>query len=268
MITFYFLGNTTSTQMLGCVLLTPHNVVVFDGGLPADAAQLTTLLRQHGRHHVDAWFFTHPHGDHIGAFTEVRDVTVGTLYHHFPSWEMLYAYGARGDAEKGMWQRMEELCATYPTVQLQQNDTFSFDEAVVSVLRVFAPRIRENAINNSSTVYRIDTPHRSVLLLGDLGAEGGRALQAACPARRLSADYTQLAHHGQGGVDRAFYEYIRPQRCLWATPAWLWENDNGGGPNSGPWKTGETRRWMQELGVTEHIVQKDGTAEIVLFEGE
>lgn len=272
MVTLYFLGNTTSTQMLGCVLLTEHHTIVIDGGMPQDAGQIAELLQQHSRSRVDAWFFTHPHGDHIGAFLafaeRYSEMTVGGVYHHFPSVEERNTYGRRSEAEAAMWERFEQLAAALNGSEIQRGDTFRFDEITISVLRVYDPRITADFINNSSAVFRVDTPDRSVLILGDLGAEGGKALQASCSADSLSADYTQMAHHGQGGVDREFYAYIRPRCCLWPTPRWLWENDNGDGPGTGPWKTCETRRWMAELGVTEHIVQKDGTAEIVLFEGE
>ena len=272
MITFYFMGNTTPTQMLGCVLLTDHHTVVFDGGMPSDGDQLAELLRRENRSRVDGWFFTHPHGDHIGAFLEMRErfggIAVDEVYHHFPPLDALKTYGTRNNAEVVMWERFERLTAVLPTKRIRAGEFFAFGEATVTVLRVFDPRITANFINNSSAVYRIDTPDKSVLLLGDLGVEGGKELQAACSAERLHTDYTQMAHHGQGGVDRAFYEYVRPRRCLWPSPAWLWDNDSGDGSDTGPWKTRETRRWMAELGVTEHIVQKDGTAKIVLFEGE
>lgn len=51
------------------------------------------------------------------------------------------------------------------------------------------------------------------------------------------------------------------------TPDWLWDNDSGAGKGSGPWKTLETRSWMEELGVREHIVAKDGLGKLILREG-
>lgn len=46
-----------------------------------------------------------------------------------------------------------------------------------------------------------------------------------CSAENLYANYTQMAHHGHNGVSEEFYQYIKPQRCFWATPEWLWNND-------------------------------------------
>ena len=84
-----------------------------------------------------------------------------------------------------------------------------------------------------------------------------------CSAEKSYSDYTQLAHHGQNGVSEKFYQYIKPRRCLWATPEWLWNNDNGNGYDSGPYATVKTRQLMENFGVTEHFVGKDGITEIL-----
>ena len=81
---------------------------------------------------------------------------------------------------------------------------------------------------------------------------------------KLKADYVQMAHHGQNGVDKPFYEAVNPTACLWCTPQWLWDNDAGKGFNTHCWKTVTVRGWMDELGVKEHYVMKDGLHEIKL----
>ena len=79
----------------------------------------------------------------------------------------------------------------------------------------------------------------------------------------LQTEYTQMAHHGQNGVSKEFYEYIQPQKCIWPSPKWLWDNDAGDGFDTGPWQTVRTREWVLEIGVTEHIVEKDGMQKII-----
>lgn len=271
MAVFYFLGNSTPTQMFGCVLQTATKTVVIDGGMPLDHVQLLELLKKKAHAHVDAWFFTHPHGDHIGAFLEISqhhpEITVERILHHFPPVDALKKYEPRTAAEMKMWDDLEELLNgrfRNAVCRVEAGNEFWFDELNITVLRIFNPQILPNFVNNSSTVYRVQTPQNRVLVLGDLGVEGGNELQHSYNAKDLYAEYTQMAHHGQGGVSREFYEYIRPKRCLWPAPDWLWDNDNGGGFNSGPWKTVHTREWMRELGVTEHIVEKDGTVKIAL----
>ena len=101
---------------------------------------------------------------------------------------------------------------------------------------------------------------RKILFLGDMGVQAGNQLVAdyANNPGALRADIVQMAHHGQQGVGRNVYEMVKPEICLWPTPLWLWENNNGGGLNSGNWRTLEVRGWMRQLGVKTHVVAKDG----------
>lgn len=262
----YFLGNSTKVQMFGCVIVSGEHTIVIDGGSFGDNRQLSDLLLDVSGGHVDAWFFTHPHHDHIGAFYKIikhpNKITVDKIYHCFPTLEALKKYGSRHEGEIALWEHLflafdesykDNICI------LNENDVFEFGEVMISVMRVYNERILENFVNNSSSVLRIDGKSASVLILGDLGKEGGDEVKGKCSRESLQTDYTQMAHHGQNGVKRDFYEYIRPKRCLWPSPDWLWDNDNGDGFDTGPWQTVRTREWMNELGVTEHIIEKDGT---------
>ena len=121
--------------------------------------------------------------------------------------------------------------------------------------------IKQNEVNNSSVVLRIEAADRSLLILGDLGVEGGDRLLATNPSELIKADYVQMAHHGQNGVGKNVYEAIDPDYCLWPTPDWLWENNAGRGYDTHIWKTIVTRGWMSELGIKWHYIMKDGTQE-------
>ena len=103
---------------------------------------------------------------------------------------------------------------------------------------------------------------KSILILGDLGVEGGDDTISKCPLELLQADYTQMAHHGQDGVTKEFYDYIKPKRCIWTAPDWLWDNDQGKGFDTAGFQTVRTREWMEALGVTEHLIEKDGIQKI------
>ena len=126
------------------------------------------------------------------------------------------------------------------------------------ILGIKNPEITRSPINNSSVVMRVTDESKSVLFTSDLGAEGGRKLLNSRFRDSLQADYVQMAHHGQHGVDEAFYRAVQPNACLWPTPRWLWENDNGGGKGSGPWETLNVRAWMEKLKIHENYVSADG----------
>lgn len=262
---FYLLGNTSHSQMFGCVIKTKNKTVVIDGGTCKDAKQLADFLKEKSNSRVDAWFFTHPHHDHIGAFADIRrkdrDIIVDKLYFNFPDLsEGVHAALARNELERSLWNDTKLWSLQYHTHTVERGEIFEFDDVKIRVLRVFDPEII--GINDSSAVYRIEGKRHSVLILGDLSVRGGIDTVEKCPLEYLSADYTQMAHHGQGGVSREFYDYIKPRRCIWASPEWLWNNDRGNGFDTAEFLTVRTREWMDELGVTEHFVEKDGIQKI------
>ena len=257
--------------MFGAVIKAQNKTIVIDGGCMGDHRQLNSFLLENCNAHVDAWFFTHPHHDHMGAFCELHktcaNIAIERIFHAFPPFELLFEQGMRWEKEKELLQELKSIFETmYPNRvhTLQRGDVFRFGDVQIRILRTFNEKITQNFVNNSSTVFRIDSGKSSILILGDLGVEGGEEVLEICSKDELQTEYTQMAHHDQSGVSESFYRRIKPQRCIWPTPIWLWENDAGNGYNSGPWETLKTRRWMSEMGVKEHIIEKDGTQIIEL----
>lgn len=264
----YLLNNATHTQILSLLIVSGDTVVAVDGGTRGDADNfIACLSRFTGDTHIDAWFLTHPHHDHINVanicLSEHPEVRVDGVYHHFPPLSYLEEMSTRGEAELVAYKRFlsdgDGRCHT-----VERGDVLTFGDITVEVMRTFNPTIRADATNNSSAVYKVTVGGKTLLVLGDLGVEGGYDLMAICRAEELRCDFTQMAHHGQSGADEVFYRYIRPKACLWPTPDWLWDNDMGEGFDTGPYKTVRTRAWMDDLGASVHYVEKDGPVEIVM----
>ncbi len=267
---FYLMGTTSDVNMFGAVVLTKHKTIVFDGGrTEADGHQLAELLNTKADSRVDAWFFTHPHSDHISAFyfvvTQHSEIEIGKVYYNVPTLEAMAQYG-RGGNETNMWKNVLNLFDQRFEGRLHvtaTNETFTFDGVQVKVLRVYNPSLTKGDFTNeASSVYRVENERASFLILGDIGPYAAEEIMANCSYADLTVDYVQMAHHGQGGASKAFYDYIKVKRCLWPTNVSLWNNDNGGGFDTGPWSTVRTREWMAALGVTEHYIAKDGTQTI------
>jgi hypothetical protein len=89
--------------------------------------------------------------------------------------------------------------------------------------------------------------------------------QAVVRDSLLQADYVQMAHHGQGGVEKEVYEVVRPTYCLWPTPSWLWDNMGPGGYDTGAFRTVIVRGWISSLRcVKKHYRMTEGTQVIDL----
>ena len=106
--------------------------------------------------------------------------------------------------------------------------------------------------------YSLAVNGKHIVFLGDMGEEAGQRLLQEYQGRTIECDIVQMAHHGQFGVNQEVYRALSPEICLWPTPNWLWNNDNGGGYNSGPWTTLTTRSWMDQIGVKANYAIKDG----------
>ncbi len=265
----YMLKNAKHTQMQSFIIRDQTGkTVVIDGGNAADGDHLFSMLRRvtgQVRPHVDAWFFTHPHDDHLDAFFHMLEAYEGqfdfdAVYCCFPSLQYI-GLEEKGDTLR-TFLRMEQSHFPGKVMTVSIDDVYSFGQMRFQVLYTADCSIQRNVNNNSSTVLKLTLGGKTVLFLGDLGEEGGDKLLAAKPDE-LACDYCQMAHHGQRGVKKSFYEAVRPRYCLWCAPEWLYNNDDGKGYNQNVFQTVTVRGWMDEIGTVEkHYCIKDGDQEI------
>jgi beta-lactamase superfamily II metal-dependent hydrolase len=260
--TVWQLPAQTRTQIMSYVLRSAGGkLIVIDGGMVGDADYLRKFLVDQGGV-VDTWFLTHPHADHVMAFatilTDPGPLQIRDVYASMPDEKWMDKYANKVD----VWEYREFVGAVRRAnrslTELSLGQTFLIDGIHIEVLGVKNPELHANPLNNSSVVLRVWDDVKSVLFLSDLGVEGGDKLLRSPYRSRLHCEYVQMAHHGQNGVNEAFYKVVNPACCLWPTPRWLWDNDMGKGKGSGRWKTLEVRAWMDKLGVKQHHVMADG----------
>jgi len=271
--TVYQLAHQSHTQMMSFVVITDGgDLVVIDGGTRADAAFLLETMREvtgTTKPRVSAWFLTHPHLDHVDALFELYerhsgDFSVATIYHRFPDPEFIQSAEPKGVHTLLEYREAAKRFA-FPEEILETGRIVSVGPMEFKVLLACTDPIQVNAINNSSTVLRMECGDVSMVFLGDLGIEGGQRLLGTTGRQDMKADIVQLAHHGQNGVGFPVYEAISPSLALWCTPQWLWDNNQGDrGPGSGPWTVEETKAWLRELKVADQVVSKDGSFAISL----
>jgi beta-lactamase superfamily II metal-dependent hydrolase len=260
--TLWQLPSQSHSQIMSYVVRsTGGKLVVIDGGTRKDAPYLRDFIRARGGH-VEAWFATHPHDDHVEALEktlrEPDGLEIKALYASMP--DAAWMKEVSDPSELNTYtQLMEALAQANRAFEpLQVSQTLDLDGIHIEVLGVANPEFRKNPLNNSSLVLRFSDASKSVLFLADLGFQGGQKLLNGPMADRLPSDYVQMAHHGQNGVSEAFYKKVNPKYCLWPTPKWLWDNDSGAGPGSGHWRTLEVRGWMEKLPIRKHYPMFEG----------
>lgn len=265
----WMLGSATGAQNLSIVIKSPNGkLIVVDGGWEADADKLSSLILQQGGK-VDAWLITHPHEDHVGALCAIlndtaRKIKIDKIYCSLatPDWYRQVSPTGAGIADQ-LLSAFTKLPVGTVINNIGRGTEINIADVNIRVLNNRGVYIY-NGVNNSSMVYKIRVSGQSILILGDLAYDGGKDLIKTCTAAELKSDIVQMAHHGQQGVDQDAYALIAPTTCLWPTPAWLWDNDNGGGVGSGPWGTLTTRAWMDALGVKDNRSLKDGDVHMYL----
>lgn len=264
------LPSQSGGQMNSYVLKTVHGrVIVIDGGYDIDAAYLKGFLAALGNN-VDIWFISHQHLDHIDALTAILknpgDLKIDKIYGSMLDEQWVKAHEPehlKTTVDFNAALRKAEKQVT----ELTLGQVINIDGVTFEIIGIKNPEIIGNGINNSSVVMKVRDNQKSVLFLGDLGVGGGRKLMKGPYRHRLGADYVQMAHHGQGGVDEDFYKAVNPKYCIWPTPLWLWDNNSGGkGKGSGPWHTLEVRAWMNKLNVQKHYCLFDGLSRIQYIE--
>jgi beta-lactamase superfamily II metal-dependent hydrolase len=239
-------------------------IIVIDGGNAGDAPYLRGFLAATGNE-VEAWFISHPHPDHVDALTTLLndpgDLTIRKIYASLPELTWIEKYEPTYLKTSQDFQQALQR-SSLEVEELTIGQVIQFDGVRFEIMAVKNPEITGNAMNNSSVVMKVTDRRKSVLFTGDLGVQGGDKLLNYIRPEQLRADYVQMAHHGQNGVNQRFYQEVNPKFCLWPTPLWLWDCDNGGGKGSGPWDTLNVRAWMDELDIQKHYISGYGLCKI------
>ncbi|MBP9987756.1 MAG: MBL fold metallo-hydrolase [Bacteroidales bacterium] len=229
-------------------------VIMIDGGFEAEQENLRQKIADAGNV-VDLWFITHPHQDHMGALSEIladrRGMTIRKVIYSRCTDEVLKAetWAPQNETDaKRYYSVLDTVTEGTDITDLHTTGgRFDIDGIGIKVLGVANPELLMNSYNNNSMILRIWDRRKSVIILGDAGVECGDKALAAYP-EWFTCDYLQMAHHGQNGCSREFYNNVKFMACLWPTPSWVWE------PAADWIKTKETRKWMDDLGITEHHV--------------
>lgn len=249
---------------MGYILQTKTGkLIVVDGGWVQsggpDQGLFSELKRISGTDHpvVDAWFLTHIHADHVSEFIRIanenaENITVKNIYAHFPTQEQVYKL----EPPQGNDDLYERFVSAFDTFMgegaydayqpVERGDVIVVDDIIIEILQV--PNGSEPSINDTSMPFRMTIDGQTITFLGDLAEMGGDRLYEDWGSK-LKCDIVQMAHHGQDGVNENVYQMIDPSVCLWPTPIWLWDCQEGGS-----YRTWETKEWMAKLDVKQHVV--------------
>ncbi len=270
----YQLAPEPASLMQCYVLKTEHNkLIVIDGGIDGYGKNappyLTAALRaiagvEEGEYfEVEAWFFSHSHGDHFGEFCKMmQDYTaesnykVNHFYFDFPPYDTpVYPYPVETKMLPWLIESLDHYAKvngieipagkTYYDVlngaminqqAIDAGLTLNIDGVKIDVHKTWDIEDK-GAANNESIVMRFHVGDKTVLFLNDLGTEGSMRYEKM-PIANVKSDIIQTAHHGQAGAREPVYRMVGGSVFLWPTPDWVWRDPV-------TFRIGETRTWIE-----------------------
>lgn len=223
------------------------DLIVIDGGNAGNADYVRSVIEEKGGH-VDAWFLTHPHPDHIGAFNILWDEMQDKI-------DVIYASDIDYAAYYSKAQEWDDI-ASYDTFlnYMSESDKLVYlhtgDKLKVCGLRFkilhsyegFVDETSNDICNNGSLMMRVTNQKESMLFCADIGVGMSEKIISQFP-EDIKCDYIQMGHHGNGGLSEAFYRLAAPRAAFFDAPEWLMNPEEG---NS--YTTPANRQLMESLG--------------------
>ncbi len=202
-------------------LLADGTFFVIDGGYntPLEAENLCKFLAEknprQGKPVVSAWYFSHTHGDHIGAIQAVAAnyasaIDVKAFYYHF---ENSIPSGFRNAT--AAWSGAKHYARLHTGMQIE------LPGITVNVLYTLEDQYSDypKEGNDYSAVIRVDVTAggttQRVMFLGDIQLKASNRMMKYIGDDILKSDIVQFSHHGYEGATRQVYNAIAAPTVLW-----------------------------------------------------
>jgi len=211
--------------------LSDGSFVIIDGGWNtepiADALyEKLVSLAEGGEIIISAWFFTHAHVDHIGAFyTFARKhgdkVTLKRVIYNFPGESRMTEMG--DEFVRGFVRNFRRTLALFGEVDVNKARTgqrFHFVGLDMDQLFTYEDYIMPRPLrtfNDTSLAFLARAAGEQIFFPGD-ASDTMSAILVAKYGTLLESDVIQVAHHGYGGGTPELYDTAKAPVVLWPVP--------------------------------------------------
>ena len=213
--TYSYMKNGEKVLAGDCtVFISPEGLVmVIDCSSQPCFEELDKQFQMMGIEKIDIFVMSHPHSDHIGAFTQIAaKYPVSKVYKN----SVNYTSGTYANAMNDIKTR------NIPYEILYAGDEFMFGEYIT--VKCYAPTPektegKENAeagdMNGTSLALKITYGDSSFWSSGDLYVKEEQDLMTTYTAEKLSADIMKMNHHGKSTSNlKDFIKYIAPKVAI------------------------------------------------------
>ena len=207
-------------------------LIVIDGGWKRNAEYVRQVIKENGGV-VHAWFLTHPHPDHIGAFNKIyadpQGIVIQTIY-DTPLNIDYYDTVDKDYDEIDVYREYLQLISGDRRVKhLQSEDQLVFDTMHVDVLHAYEDNLKymtSDICNDSGLVLKFTGRKDTVLFCADNRSKPIEDYLMKKWGTQLKSKFVQTGHHGNNSFSDQFYEWVDPEIALFDAPQWLLEGDN------------------------------------------
>ena len=185
------------------VVIGDHSMLV-DSGTSQSVPLIHEVLKEAGVDHVDIFFNSHPHSDHIGGF-------ITMVEEGFPFGEFLTVFpeNYEGTASRQKAAVRTAKAHDIPVAQIKSGEHIPFGDAEITVYRIPDEYITDQtSMNDQSAMLMIRYGDSSILLTADVELPAQAALAELYD---LKADICKYPHHGLGIMDDRFLQRTDPE---------------------------------------------------------
>lgn len=215
--------------------LSDGRFIIYDGGFTSSQLDATKIANELKEQAVDkkniviaAWFITHAHGDHNGAFrTFVQKYapnnngsvfSVQNVIRNTPT--STDSSGAEQSESTNAAQEEQELylkARGCNLIKTHPGQEFFFADAKITViynLEMYLPK-KFTYFNTSTSVSILELAGQKFAMLGDCSEDGSAIIVKNYDKDDIMCDFVQVAHHGYTGGTTPLYKLIDPTYVLW-----------------------------------------------------
>ena len=240
-------SDLSGNQAMCYSLVSGDDLILIDGGWAENAPQVREIIEANGGH-VRAWFLTHYHGDHAGAFNALWDEyknRIDVVYCTPLDWNEFIEQAREWDTPEVFEAFLKNTEGETRIIRLNRGDSLEIAGLKISIFNAYDDIVKKYSdyANNCSLVFKVSNEKQSVLFLGDVWRKDlGMEILELYGAEALQADYIQAGHHGNNTQSFEFYKALNPSVIFLDGPEWLMTGED--------YDAKDLLAWCAENGIT------------------